>query len=176
MAETDQRIYVENPEGAENLVTSLKLYVKKPGSSTYVKIGTALRVDTREDRDMLYSYVIGNKDSATARDLIPGVIRSSTMEMEAVSLYISNIIAALGDTEGMNWISSIRYQTRPFLMKEQIVHPNTNKVREIVYEGCMMSDYSKRQSMDTNDIRVIESITIHFKSVKTITDQINADD
>lgn len=181
MSELDQSIYVANDKGAVELVTSLYLYVYRPNSSVEEEIGVATKSSVSERRPVQYNYVIGGgvaasgAGAATPRDIIPGVISESTIRLNDMALYKKNIIAALGDTEGLNWISSIRYQNRPFQMKEVTVHPNTGKVREVRYTGCMISDYEKTQDISGSDIRVLEDVTVHFKTVATLVDQIDSD-
>ena len=182
MAERDQSIYVQNDRGAVALATSLFLYVQRPDEDSFEEVGVAMKFTTSESRNILYNYVIGNGGSsanaktATPRDLIPQVIQSSTLSISSMALFKTNILAVLGDTEGLNWLSSIRYQNRPFKLKEQFIHPNTSKTREIWYEGCFIERYERTQELSAgSDIRLLEDVTVHFRDVQTRVDDINAD-
>ena len=176
MAEQDQEIFVDNVNGAVELVTSAKLFVQRPGASTtqLEEIGLAMIAATRESRDVIYNFVVGNS-TATARDLIPGVIRNSTVTLNTMALYTKNIIAALGAQDATRWISSIRYQMRPFIIQEIVTHPITKKTRTIQYEGCVISDYDKALNMSGGDIRVLENVTVHYKTVSVTQDAIDSD-
>ena len=84
---------VLNPDGKVRLITSLELYAQVPDTDgTYYStpIGMAQRMDISEQRNIVYNFVIGNKNPSRCRDLIPGPVIQSTIQLDMVSLYTVN--------------------------------------------------------------------------------------
>lgn len=169
-----------NDDGKTVLASALELVAEVPnadGSTTDVPIGMARTMNVNERRSIIYNFVIGNKDPSTARDLIPGPIEESTIQMNTIVFYKANLIGVVStDTKnppipGTRYSASIRYNTRPFVIKEIWYNPTTGNVVYIQsYQGCLISDAQKTRSYDnTSDLRALEDVTIHFKTTSIVT-------
>lgn len=164
-----------NPLGKPRLVTALELYARVPradGSGNYdlVDVGTCTDMTVNESRNVVYNFVIGNVNPSTARDLIPGPVNQSTLNMNMVALYTQNGIGLFSEDvqnpniPGTRFTASVRYNTRPFDVVERWLNPSTgNTVYEVVYTGCYIASQNTPRRMDGSDIRVMENLTIHFK-------------
>ena len=178
-------IDVTNSNGDVQLVTNLKLLSKSPDADGVlhdVVIGTATNINPSERRNITYNFVIGNADPSTARDLIPGPINSSTLRLDFVALKLSNAIGifvnptAAGQTYSAGYTASIREQVRPFNIVETWLNPSTlddsgnpKAIRTITYVDCYIESYDATRSMAGGDIRIMEGVSIHYKTVTTAT-------
>ena len=163
-----------NPLGKPRLVTALELYARVPKAdgSGYdlVDVGTAQSCNLSESRNVTYNFVIGNINPSTARDLIPGPVTSSKLQMDMVALYTQNGIGLFSEDvknpniPGCRFAASIRYNTRPFDVIERWINPTTgNTVYEVVYTGCYINSQQSNRTMNAGDIRVMENLSIDFK-------------
>lgn len=162
---------VLNPEGKVRLVTSLELFVRVPDSTgTYYStpVGMAQKMDVREQREIVYNFVIGNKNPSRCRDLIPGPVRSSTIALDMVSLYTANGIGLLtvANPTSTAVAPALPYNTKPFDLVERWLNPSTgHTLYEMIYTGCYIRDYSMPKAMNESDIRVVESMNVDFKDI-----------
>ena len=149
---------------AAELVTSYKLYAKGLDGEQH-EIGTAVNFNPSERRDMTYNFVIGNEPADEARDLIPGPVRDATLSVDFVALYKEGVIKAFGRDAGVGLLRSIRDQNKPFDVVETVTDPDTSNVRTTTYKSCYISDYRATRDIGRGDIRVVETVTIHFRSI-----------
>lgn len=162
---------VLNPDGKVRLVTSLELYAQVPDANGVyysTPIGMAKKMDVAEQRDIDYNFVIGNKNPSRCRDLIPGPVSRSTIELNMVSLYVVNGIGlfTVPNPSTSAVAPALPYNTRPFNIVERWLNPSTgNTLYEMMYTGCYISNYSMPKSMQSNDIKVMENMTVHFKDI-----------
>lgn len=165
-----------NEDGKVMLMSALKLYaeiINKDTTTTLVPIGMANSMDVDERRNIVYNFVIGNKDPSTARDLIAGPVDQSTIQIGTVVMYKANLIGLVSEdsknpnVEGSRYSASIRSQTRPFTIIETWTNPATAQVvLTQSYLGCMIESCRKQRSMANTDWRVLEDLTVHFKTTK----------
>jgi hypothetical protein len=165
-----------NEDGKVMLMSALKLYAEvlnKDTTKTLVPIGMANSMDVDERRNIVYNFVIGNRDPSTARDLIAGPVEESTMQVGSVVMYKANLIGLVSEDaknptiQGTRYVASIRSQTRPFTMIETWVNPATEQVvLTQKYLGCMIASCRKQRSMQNTDWRILEDLTIHFKTTQ----------
>lgn len=165
-----------NEDGKVMLMSALKLYAEvlnKDTSKTLVPIGMANSVDVDERRQVIYNFVIGNRDPSTARDLIAGPVEQSTLSVGTIVMYKANLIGLVSEdakapkVQGARYSASIRSQTRPFTMIETWTNPATEQVvLTQSYMGCMIESCRKQRSMQNTDWRVLEDLVIHFKTTK----------
>ena len=165
-----------NEDGKVMLMSALKLYAEvlnKDTSKTRVPIGMANSVDVDERRQVIYNFVIGNRDPSTARDLIAGPVEQSTLSVGTIVMYKANLIGLVSEdakapkVQGARYSASIRSQTRPFTMIETWTNPATEQVvLTQSYMGCMIESCRKQRSMQNTDWRVLEDLVIHFKTTK----------
>lgn len=163
---------VLNPDGKVRLVTSLELYAQVPDANGVyysTPIGMAKRMDVSEQRPMDYNFVIGNKNPSRCRDLIPGPVTQSTISLDMVSLYVVNGIGlfTVPNPSASAVAPALPYNTRPFNIVERWLNPSTgNTLYEMMYTGCYIERYSMPKSLQsTNDIKVMENMTVHFKDI-----------
>lgn len=162
---------VLNPDGKVRLITSLELYAQVPDASgTYYStpIGMAQSMDINENRNIVYNFVIGNKNPSRCRDLIPGPVTSSTVHLNMVSLYVCNGIGLFTTPNPSSTAVSpaLPYNTRPFNIAERWINPSTgNTLYEIIYTGCYIRSYNMNRRMDQQDIRVMEDMNVDFKDI-----------
>lgn len=162
---------VLNPDGKVRLITSLELYAQVPDATgTYYStpIGMAQKMDISEQREVIYNFVIGNKNPSRCRDLIPGPVRQSTATLSMVSLYVANGIGLFTTPNPSSTAVSpaLPYNTRPFNIAERWINPSTgNTLYEIIYTGCYISQYTMNRNMTDADLRVMEDMTVHFKDI-----------
>ena len=163
---------VLNPDGKVRLITSLELFVRTPDDKgeykQYTPVGLAQSMDVNEDRNIVYNFVIGNKNPARCRDLIPGPVTSSTIALNMVTLYQVNGVGLLSvhnpTTKAIN--PGLPYNKRPFELVERWFNPTSGKtLYEIIYTGCYIRNYSSPKTMDGNDIRVFENMNVDFKDL-----------
>ena len=155
-----------NEDGKVMLMSALKLYAEvlnKDTTKTLVPIGMANSMDADERRNIVYNFVIGNRDPSTARDLIAGPVEESTMQVGSVVMYKANLIGLVSEDaknptiQGTRNVASIRSQTRPFTMIETWVNPATEQVvLTQKYLGCMIASCRKQRSMQNTDWRILE--------------------
>lgn len=165
-----------NEDGKVMLMSALKLYAEilnKDTSKTLVPIGMANSMDVDERRQIIYNFVIGNRDPSTARDLIAGPVEQSTLTVGTIVMYKANLIGLVSEdaknpnVDGARYSASIRSQTRPFTMIETWTNPATEQVvLTQSYMGCMIESCRKQRSMQSTDWRILEDLTIHFKTTK----------
>lgn len=165
-----------NEDGKVMLMSALKLYAEvlnKDTSKTLVPIGMANSMDVDERRQVIYNFVIGNRDPSTARDLIAGPVEQSTLSVGTIVMYKANLIGLVSEdaknphVPGARYSASIRSQTRPFTMIETWTNPATEQVvLTQSYMGCMIESCRKQRSMQNTDWRVLEDLVIHFKTTK----------
>jgi hypothetical protein len=165
-----------NEDGKVMLMSALKLYAEvlnKDTSKTLVPIGMANSMDVDERRQVIYNFVIGNRDPSTARDLIAGPVEQSTLSVGTIVMYKANLIGLVSEdakaphVQGARYSASIRSQTRPFTMIETWTNPATEQVvLTQSYMGCMIESCRKQRSMQNTDWRVLEDLVIHFKTTK----------
>lgn len=170
-----------NEDGKVMLMSALKLYAEvlnKDTSKTLVPIGMANSVDVDERRQVIYNFVIGNRDPSTARDLIAGPVEQSTLSVGTIVMYKANLIGLVSEdakapkVQGARYSASIRSQTRPFTMIETWTNPATEQVvLTQSYMGCMIESCRKQRSMQNTDWRVLEDLVIHFKTTKLEIDE-----
>ena len=168
-----------NEDGKVMLVSALKLYAEvlnRDTTKTLVPIGMANSMDVDERRQVIYNFVIGNRDPSTARDLIAGPVEQSTLSVGTIVMYKANLIGLVSEdakhpyVEGSRYVASIRSQTRPFTMREVWMNPSKgdNGEGQVVliqsYLGCMIESCRKQRSMQNTDWRVLEDVVIHFKT------------
>lgn len=162
---------VLNPDGKVRLITSLELYAQVPDASgTYYStpIGMAQSMDIQEQREVIYNFVIGNKNPSRCRDLIPGPVRQSTATLSMVSLYVANGIGLFtkANPSSTAVAPALPYNTRPFNIAERWINPSTgNTLYEMIYTGCYISNYNMKRNMSDADLRVMEDMTVHFKDI-----------
>lgn len=162
---------VLNPDGKVRLVTSLELFVKVPDASgTYYRtpVGMAQNFDVNETRNIVYNFVIGNKNPSRCRDLIPGPVNSSTISLHMVSLYQVNGIGlfTVPNPTDRALAPALPYNKRPFDLVERWLNPSTgHTLYEIVYTGCYIRNYTTPKSMNEQDIRVVENMNVDFKDI-----------
>lgn len=165
-----------NEDGKVMLMSALKLYaeiINRDTSKTLVPIGMANSMDVDERRQVIYNFVIGNRDPSTARDLIAGPVEQSTLSVGTIVMYKANLIGLVSEdaknphVAGARYSASIRSQTRPFTMIETWTNPATEQVvLTQSYMGCMIESCRKQRSMQNTDWRVLEDLVIHFKTTK----------
>ena len=165
-----------NEDGKVMLMSALKLYaeiVNRDTSKTLVPIGMANSMDVDERRQVIYNFVIGNRDPSTARDLIAGPVEQSTLSVGTIVMYKANLIGLVSEdaknphVQGARYSASIRSQTRPFTMIETWTNPATEQVvLTQSYMGCMIESCRKQRSMQNTDWRVLEDLVLHFKTTK----------
>lgn len=163
---------VLNPNGKVRLITSCELEVKVPDANGVyysTPIGMAQRMDVSETRNVTYNFVIGNKNPSRCRDLIPGPVTQSTIQLDMVSLYSVNGIGLFTVPHPTTTAvaPALPYNTRPFSVVERWINPSTgHTLYEISYEGCYISNYTMPKNMNSgSDIRVMENMTVHFKDI-----------
>lgn len=163
---------VLNPDGKVRLITSLELYAQVPDTDgTYYStpIGMAQRMDISEQRNIVYNFVIGNKNPSRCRDLIPGPVIQSTIQLDMVSLYTVNGIGlfTVPNPQTSAVAPALPYNTRPFNIVERWLNPSTgNTLYEMMYTGCYIANYTMpRQMQGGQDIRVMENMQVHFKDI-----------
>lgn len=163
---------VQNPSGKVRLVTSLELYAQVPDANgTYYStpIGMAQKMNIQENRHIDYNFVIGNKNPSRCRDLIPGPVIQSTIEMSMVSLYVTNGIGLFTtpNPQSTAVAPALPYNTRPFNIVERWLNPSTgNTLYEMIYTGCYIERYTMPRDMTSGQIiKVVEDMTVHFKDI-----------
>jgi len=162
---------VLNPEGKVRLVTSLELFVRVPDSTgTYYStpVGMAQNFDVNETRNIVYNFVIGNRNPSRCRDLIPGPVNSSTIALHMVSLYQVNGIGLFTTPHPTDKAiaPALPYNKRPFDLVERWLNPSTgHTLYEIIYTGCYIRNYTMPKSMNEQDIRVVEQMNVDFKDI-----------
>lgn len=162
---------VLNPDGKVRLITSLEIYAQvQDATGTYysVPVGMAQNFDTNERRNIVYNWVIGNKNPSRARDLIPGVVDASTINVNFVTLYVVNGIGlfTIPNPKNKAIAPALPYNTRPFNVVERWLNPSTgNTLYELQYTGCYISECRSNKKMEANDLRVMEDLTIYFKDI-----------
>lgn len=163
---------VLNPEGKVRLVTSLELFVRVPDATgTYYStpVGMAQKIDVSEERNIVYNFVIGNRNPSRCRDLIPGPVTSSTLSLDMVSLYQVNGIGLFTVPQPTDKAiaPALPYNKRPFDLVERWLNPSTgHTLYEIIYTGCYIRNYTMPKSMnDGSDIRVVENMNVDFKDI-----------
>lgn len=163
---------VLNPDGKVRLITSLELYVQVPAADgTYYStpVGMAQQMDIHEHRNVVYNFVIGNKNPSRCRDLIPGPVDNSTITLKMVSLYTVNGIGLFTTPKPTSSAvaPALPYNTRPFNIAERWLNPSTgHTLYEMLYTGCYIEQYDMPRQMDSgSDIRVTENMTVHFKDI-----------
>ena len=163
---------VLNPDGKVRLVTSLELFARVPdasGNYYQVPVGMAQRMDVNERRNVVYNFVIGNKNPSRVRDLIPGPVINSTIQLDMVSLYVVNGIGlfTVPNPSAIAFAPALPYNTRPFDVGERWINPSTgHTLYELIYTGCYIESVdTPKQMTDGNDIRVVENMTVHFKDI-----------
>lgn len=162
---------VLNPEGKVQLVTSLELFVRVPDASgTYYStpVGMAQDFNVDETRNVVYNFVIGNRNPSRARDLIPGPVTTSTIRLKMVSLYVMNGIGLFTtpNPAAMAFAPALPQNTRPFDLVERWINPSTgHTLYEILYTGCFINHCSSPKAMNGSDIRVIHDMSVTFKDI-----------
>ena len=163
---------VLNPDGKVRLVTSLELYAQVPAADgTYYStpVGMAQRMNITEQRNITYNFVIGNKNPSRCRDLIPGPVLQSTIDLDMVSLYVVNVIGlfTVPNPTSQAVAPALPYNTRPFNIVERWINPSTgHTLYEMMYTGCYIESYSMpREMVSGSDIRVTENMKVHFKDI-----------
>lgn len=163
---------VLNPDGKVRLVTSLELFARVPdasGNYYQVPVGMAQRMDVNERRNVVYNFVIGNKNPSRVRDLIPGPVNNSTIQLDMVSLYVVNGIGlfTVPNPSAIAFAPALPHNTRPFDVGERWINPSTgHTLYELIYTGCYIESVdTPKQMTDGNDIRVVENMTVHFKDI-----------
>ena len=165
---------VLNPNGKVRVITSLELYAQVPDSTGKiysVPVGMAQNFDIDESRNVVYNFVIGNKNPSRARDLIPGVVDQSTIGIKFVTLYSVNGIGLFTQPNPSSkaLAPAVPYNTRPFNLVERWLNPSTgNTLYEIQYTGCYIASCRSSRQMDARDLRIMEDLTVHFKDVELI--------
>lgn len=174
-----------NPDGKVELVSSLEIYADVPradGTTEKVYCGIARSMTINERRSIIYNFVIGHKDPSTARDLIPGPIEESTIDMDTMVFFKVNAVGLFStdirnpNVPGSRYAASVRYQTKPFTVIEKWSNPTTgNVVYEQSYDGCMIESCQKTASYEnTGDLRVLETVRMHYKTTRlTVGEGIN---
>ena len=167
----------QNTMGKQLLASDLDLYAYVPKSRNSTEkervwIGFAQNASVDETRTVNYSYVIGNSDPSTARDLIPGPIQQSTITLSCLVYHKLNPVGLFSnnkpsdeDVSGSRLASSIRYQTRPFDIVETWTNPTTGKVVYTqTYKDCYIESAGHTSDYNSSDLRVTTDVKIHFKT------------
>lgn len=167
----------QNTLGKQLLASDLDLYAYVPRSRNStdkerVWIGFAQNATISESRTVTYSYVIGNSDPSTARDLIPGPIQDSTITLDCLVYHKLNPVGLFSNNKpegeavsGSRLASSIRYQTRPFDIVETWTNPTTGKVVYTqTYKDCYIESAGHTSDYNSSDMRVTTDVKIHFKT------------
>ncbi len=167
----------QNTMGKQLLASDLDLYAYVPKSRNSTEkervwIGFAQNSTVSENRTVNYSYVIGNSDPSTARDLIPGPIQTSTIRLDCLVYHKLNPVGLFSNNKpegeavsGSRLASSIRYQTRPFDIVETWTNPTTGKVVYTqTYKDCYIESAGHTSDYNSSDLRVTTDVLIHFKT------------
>lgn len=177
-------IVTTNPEGNTQLVTNLVIKAKYYGADgkagSTVTIGTAASINPSERRNITYNFVIGNSDPSTARDLIPSPIQSSTIRIDYVALMLKNAAgvftgASDGTVPSQQYQPTIRHQVYPFDIIETWSDPSRldssgkpTVVWTVTYGTCYIESYDSTRDIARGDIRVMENVTVHYKTVTAV--------
>jgi len=168
---------VLNSKGKLRLITSLELYARVPDLTDpelkyEVPVGMAQQFDVNESRQVIYNFVIGNTNPARCRDLVPGAIQRSTVQLHFVSLYTTNGIGLFVTPNPTKYAfsPSVPDNTRPFDLVERWMDASTGlTVYEIIYKNCYIEQYTAPKNMTTGaDLRVVENMTIHYQDVSFV--------
>lgn len=163
---------VLNPQGKVRVVTSLELFARVPdanGNYYQVPVGMAQSMNVDESRHIDYNFVIGNTNPSRVRDLIPGPVNSSTIQLNMVSLYQTNGIGlfTVPNPTAIAFAPAVPYNTRPFDIGERWINPSTgHTLYELIYTGCYIESASTPKAIEGGQpIKVVETIKVHFKDI-----------
>ena len=171
---TERKIIPGNANGDAELITSYIIQAKGKDGTIHI-IGNAVTFSPTERRDMTYNFVIGNNPPDEARDIIPGVVREASITVDYVALYKEGVIKAFGQDSGYDVLISIRNQTKPFDVVVTVTDPSNSSSQVTTYSGCYISDYRATKDMGRGDIRILETVTINFRSVSSSGNSIAAE-
>ena len=146
------------------VVTSMKIFVTASNSQRN-EIGQLTHLTPHETRTITDSFVIGNSPPDVPFELIPGVVTTRTLTARYVSLYVMPAQQALA-RDGQGVVASLSDQNTPFDIQIALLNPNTTQTKTITYQGCYISDYTATQDIAGGDIRILEDVTMVYRTVQ----------
>lgn len=151
------------------VVTSIKLFVTAANSQRH-EIGQLTHLNPHETRTITDSFVIGNNPPDVPFELIPGVVTTRSLDARYVSLYVLPAQQAFA-RDDQNVVASLSDQNTPFDIQVTLQNPNTGQTKTLTYQGCYISDYNATRDIAGGDIRILENVTIIYRTTSSTTFQ-----
>lgn len=150
------------PQIKQLTALSYKLFVHATNSQQ-VELGQVLSLDITESRDVNPNFVIGNDPPDVADSLIPGVVRTRTINLRRVTLLAKSLRQAFG-RDDQSVVSSLSDQDTTIDLVATVQDPATKKIKTITFKDGFLSEVRGAITME-GDIRQIDSATYVYRDV-----------
>jgi len=161
------------------LVTSYEMYVTN-SDGVRSKVGAIQSLNPSEAKDVTPSFEIGTTLGGRVGEpyeLVPGLVRSKSLNITRLRLYTKNMIQAFGGPVGAE---TLYEQDTPFDIEENVTVPAFNadgtpnpdaskaSIKTIkIYKDCLISNLGSTRSIAGGDIRETETATVVYRTVQT---------